>query len=93
MNEDIFKLAGLFSLRDYFFDIFDFAPEPVLFEENLSTKLHYRVALDSPEVLNQVATEDLIEMDFFGKGFNGIWVREIIQGRVFPEGIATFEKA
>jgi len=50
----------------------------VLFEEDLSAKLHDRVALNAPEVLYEVATEDLIEMDFFSKGFNCIGVRQII---------------
>jgi len=40
-----------------------------------------------------VSTEDLIEMDFFGEGFNSVGVREVIEGRMLSERITSLKMA
>ena len=48
--------------------------EPVLFEKDLSAQIEDRVALFATEILNKVASEDLVHVDLLGKAFNGVRV-------------------
>jgi hypothetical protein len=70
------------------FDVAELALEPILLQKDLCPQLEDWITQDSPEICEEVSSQDLIQVDFFSQGLDSVGVRKIVAGTVLAEAVA-----
>lgn len=82
------KIPLLLCLTQDIFDVAELALEPILLQKDLCPQLEDRITQDSPEICEEVSSQDLIQVDFFSQGLDSVGVRKIVAGTVLAEAVA-----
>jgi hypothetical protein len=78
-------------LNQDIFDVAELALEPILLQKDLCPQLEDRITKDSPEIGEKMSSQDLIQVDFFSRGYDSVGIRKIVAGTVLAEAVAPLQ--